>query len=71
MKEVGELEKTDKVMSVGRVQTPIVSLIVRNHEEIENFVSVPFWTIEALNEDGLKCLLMMLNTRAYRKQQKP
>lgn len=54
MKEVGELEKTDKVMSVGRVQTPIVSLIVRNHEEIENFVSVPFWTIEALNEDGLK-----------------
>lgn len=54
MKEVGELEKTDKVMSVGRVQTPIVSLIVRNHEEIENFVSVPFWTIEALNEEGLK-----------------
>ena len=31
-----------------------MSLIVRNHEEIENFVSVPFWTIEALNEDGLK-----------------
>lgn len=54
MKEVGELEKTDKVMSVGRVQTPIVSLIVRNHEEIENFVSTPYWTIEALNEDGLK-----------------
>lgn len=63
MKEVGELEKTDKVMSVGRVQTPIVSLIVRNHEEIENFVSIPFWTIEAL--------LMMLNTRAYRRRQKP
>lgn len=54
MKEVGELEKTDKVMSVGRVQTPIVSLIVRNHEEIENFVSTPYWTIEALNEAGLK-----------------
>ncbi|MCL1978972.1 MAG: DNA topoisomerase I [Methanomassiliicoccaceae archaeon] len=32
-------------MSVGRVQSPTLKLLVDRHEEIENFVPVPFWSI--------------------------
>jgi DNA topoisomerase-3 len=34
------------VLSVGRVQTPTLALIVRRFEEIQNFVSKPFWEIK-------------------------
>ena len=33
-------------MSVGRVQSPTLKLLVDRNEEIENFVPVPYWTIE-------------------------
>ena len=32
-------------LSVGRVQSPTLKLLVDRHEEIENFVPVPFWNI--------------------------
>lgn len=32
-------------MSVGRVQSPTLKLLVDRHEEIENFVPVPFWNL--------------------------
>ena len=32
-------------MSVGRVQSPTLKLLVDRHEEIENFVPVPYWRI--------------------------
>ncbi|WP_071459906.1 DNA topoisomerase III [Bacillus massilinigeriensis] len=35
------------VFSVGRVQTPTLALIVKREMEIENFVSEPFWEVEA------------------------
>jgi DNA topoisomerase III len=35
------------VFSVGRVQTPTLALIVKREREIENFVSQPFWEIQA------------------------
>lgn len=34
------------VLSIGRVQTPTLALIVRRFEEIRNFVSKPFWEIK-------------------------
>lgn len=34
------------VLSIGRVQTPTLALIVRRFEEIQNFVSKPFWEIK-------------------------
>ncbi|WP_090276298.1 DNA topoisomerase III [Halopseudomonas litoralis] len=34
------------VLSVGRVQTPTLKLVVDRDREIARFVSVPFWTIE-------------------------
>ena len=32
-------------MSVGRVQSPTLKLLVDRHEEIENFEPVPFWSV--------------------------
>ena len=34
------------VLSIGRVQTPTLALIVRRFEEIQQFVSKPFWEIK-------------------------
>lgn len=31
--------------SIGRVQTPVLAMIVKREEEIENFVSKPFWEL--------------------------
>ncbi|MFA0568556.1 DNA topoisomerase III [Vibrio gallaecicus] len=36
------------VLSVGRVQTPVLGLVVRRDEEIENFVSKDYFTLYAL-----------------------
>ncbi len=35
------------VLSVGRVQTPLLGLVVRRDEEIDNFVSKPFYEVIA------------------------
>ncbi|MBK3868676.1 DNA topoisomerase III [Pseudomonas stutzeri] len=41
------------VLSVGRVQTPTLALVVARDREIARFVSVPFWTVEiALSAGG-------------------
>lgn len=39
-------------MSVGRVQTPTLSMVVRREEEIENFVSVPHFEISGVFSDA-------------------
>lgn len=36
------------VLSVGRVQTPVLGLVVRRDEEIENFVARDYFTLHAL-----------------------
>lgn len=36
------------VLSVGRVQTPILGLVVRRDEEIENFIPKPYYQLHAL-----------------------
>jgi len=43
------------VFSVGRVQTPTLALIVKRENEIESFVSEPFWEVQAeFNINGKK-----------------
>ncbi|MDA3817641.1 MAG: DNA topoisomerase, partial [Prolixibacteraceae bacterium] len=39
------------VLSIGRVQTPTLALIVNRHKEIQNFVSEPFWEIKTNYRD--------------------
>ncbi|MDD2127509.1 DNA topoisomerase III [Pseudomonas monteilii] len=43
----------DGVLSVGRVQTPTLALVVARDREIAQFVSVPYWIVEVLlSQDG-------------------
>ena len=37
-----------QVLSIGRVQTPTLALLVRRYKEIENFVPHPFWELETI-----------------------
>lgn len=37
-----------QVLSIGRVQTPTLAMLVKRHLEIINFVSKPFWELETL-----------------------
>jgi len=39
------------VLSIGRVQTPTLAMIVNRHKEIENFVSKPFWELKTKYRD--------------------
>ncbi|MCA9520954.1 MAG: DNA topoisomerase 3, partial [Myxococcales bacterium] len=38
------------LLSVGRVQTPTLAMLVRREEEIEAFVPEPFWQVKAIFE---------------------
>jgi len=39
------------VLSIGRVQTPTLAMLVKRHLEIINFVSTPFWELETIYRD--------------------
>jgi DNA topoisomerase-3 len=45
----------DGVISVGRVQTPTLNLIVERDQQIENFIPLPYYTIKAQfnHENGI------------------
>lgn len=43
---LGQRAGYDGVLSVGRVQTPTLKLVVDRDREIARFVSVPFWAID-------------------------
>jgi DNA topoisomerase-3 len=40
-----------QVLSIGRVQTPTLAMIVERHHEITNFVSKPFWELQTVYRD--------------------
>lgn len=55
--------KYDQMLTIGRVQTPTLSLIVQRQKEIDNFVSQPFYEVAAdcemfiatwFNKDGTR-----------------
>jgi len=39
------------VLSIGRVQTPTLAMLVARHKEIINFVSKPFWELQTIYRD--------------------
>ena len=43
--------KSRQVLSIGRVQTPTLAMIVKRHFEIENFVPQQYWTLKTLYRD--------------------
>lgn len=40
-----------QVLSIGRVQTPTLALIVKRQKEIENFVPEPYWELKTIYRD--------------------
>lgn len=42
-----------QVLSVGRVQTPTLAMVVHRFKEIENFVPQPYWELQTLYRDTL------------------
>ncbi|NRB60987.1 MAG: DNA topoisomerase 3 [Winogradskyella sp.] len=43
----------NQVLSVGRVQTPTLAMLVRRYKEIENFIPQPYWELQTLYRDTL------------------
>lgn len=42
-----------QVLSVGRVQTPTLAMLVNRFKEIENFIPKPYWELQTLYRDTL------------------
>ncbi|MBD0724903.1 DNA topoisomerase III [Flavobacterium sp. L1I52] len=42
-----------QVLSIGRVQTPTLAMVVERFKEIENFVPQPYWELQTLYRDTL------------------
>ncbi|MCL2872291.1 MAG: DNA topoisomerase III [Betaproteobacteria bacterium] len=42
----------DGVLSIGRVQTPTLKLVVDRENAVRSFVSVPYWTVAVLLDGG-------------------
>ena len=49
----GRREMKAPPLSVGRVQTPTLALIVKRQREIENFVPEPYWVLATVYRDTL------------------
>ena len=43
--------KNRQVLSIGRVQTPTLALIVKRHLEIQDFVPQPYWELKTIYRD--------------------
>ena len=55
----------NQVLSVGRVQTPTLALIVARQKEIENFVPVPYWVLSTLYRDTVFTAVMKEGDRGF------
>ena len=53
LKYGGGYSRDRKVLSIGRVQTPTLALIVNRQNEIDNFKPEPYWELKTLFRDTL------------------
>lgn len=61
----------DGVVSVGRVQTPTLALVVRRDREIASFVPKPYWQVKALiSSGGLTFLAQWVPATVYTDEEK-
>ena len=51
-------QRTNQVLSIGRVQTPTLALIVRRQQEIENFVPTTYWVLTTVYRDTVFNVVM-------------
>ena len=55
-----------QVLSIGRVQTPTLALIVRRQQEIENFVPVPYWVLTTKYRDVIFSAVMEEGDKGFK-----
>lgn len=53
LKYGGGYSRDRKILSIGRVQTPTLALIVNRQNEIDNFKPEPYWELKTLYRDTL------------------
>ena len=61
--------KDRQVLSIGRVQTPTLALIVKRQQEIENFVPVPYWVLTTKYRDVVFNAVMEEGDRGFKTQE--
>ncbi len=64
------LAQEKQVLSIGRVQTPTLALIVRRQQEIENFVPVPYWVLTTRYRDVVFTAVMEEGDRGFKTKEK-
>ncbi len=57
---------SSRVMSVGRVQTPTLALLVKRQEEIDNFVPAPYWALATVYRSRLFTAVMGEGQRGFK-----
>ena len=60
----------NQVLSIGRVQTPTLALIVRRQQEIENFVPTTYWVLTTLYRDTVFNVVMEEEEKEDRQTEK-
>lgn len=56
---VTKLSKSSKVLSLGRVQTPTLAMVVNRDKIIENFAKVVHYSVAAIDKNGAKYELVL------------
>lgn len=65
----GQNKKDRQVLSIGRVQTPTLALIVKRQEEIENFKPETYWVLSTVYRDTMFTAVMEEGERGFRTQE--
>lgn len=58
-----------QVLSIGRVQTPTLALIVKRQQEIEQFQPQPYWVLSTLYRDTIFTAIMKEGDRGFATQE--
>ena len=66
LKYRNSMARDKQVLSIGRVQTPTLALIVRRQQEIEQFVPVPYWVLTTRYRQVVFSAVMEEGDRGYK-----
>lgn len=58
-----------QVLSIGRVQTPTLALIVKRQQEIEQFQPQPYWVLSTIYRDAVFTAIMKEGDRGFATQE--